>query len=69
MFQTKLLQNIKIRFMFDNCFFLTLAVYDVTWGNPVQSDRPQVTVAAVKMQEYRHLLTVFTIDTGSLSRG
>jgi hypothetical protein len=44
MFQTKVVEKIKTHFLFSNFFPENLAVYEITWKNIVEPDRPQMTV-------------------------
>jgi len=46
MFQTKVVQKIKIHILCSLTFFFleTRAVYEIMWKNTVQPDRPQMTV-------------------------
>jgi len=41
MFQTKVVEKIKTRFVFSNFFPESCAVYDIMWKNIVEPDRPQ----------------------------
>jgi len=43
-FQTRVEENIKTYFMFNNFFFETNAIYEIMWKNIVQPDRPQMTL-------------------------
>jgi len=42
MFQTEVVEKIKIRILFS--FFFNPAVYEIMWKNVVQPDGPQVTI-------------------------
>jgi hypothetical protein len=44
MFQTKVVEKIKTRFMFNNFLPENRAVYEIMWNNTVQPDRPQMTI-------------------------
>ena len=46
MFQTKVVEKIKIHFVFSNFFFLeNRAVYEIMWKNAVQPDMPHDNMA------------------------
>jgi len=42
--QTKVVEKIKTYFMLNNIFPGNLAVYEVTWKNFVEPDKPQMTI-------------------------
>jgi hypothetical protein len=46
MFQTKVVEKIKIHFMFHNIFFFfeNRAVWEIMWKNMVQPDRPEMAI-------------------------
>ena len=44
MFQTKVVEKIKIRFIISNIFLEDLTVYEIMWKNMVEQDRPPVTM-------------------------
>jgi len=44
MFQTKIAEKIKTYFMFNILFFEKCAVYEITWKNIVELDRPHVAI-------------------------
>jgi len=45
MFQTKVVERIKTLLILGNFFFFkTCAVYEITWKNLVEPDRPQMTI-------------------------
>jgi len=44
MFQTKVVEEIKTPFMFNNLFPDNRAVYEIMWKYPVEPDSPQMTI-------------------------
>jgi hypothetical protein len=44
MFQTNILENIKIQFYVPYFFFENHAIYEIKWKNVVEPERPQVTI-------------------------
>jgi hypothetical protein len=44
MFETKFVDKIKTRFIFNNFFPEDRAVYEIVWENVVEPDRPQMTL-------------------------
>jgi hypothetical protein len=44
MFQTKVVEKIKLHILCPIAIFENRAVYEITWKNVVQPDRPQVTI-------------------------
>ena len=43
-FRTKVVEKIEAHFMFNNIFSEISAVYENTWKNFVESERPQMTI-------------------------
>jgi hypothetical protein len=48
MFQTKVVDKIKIHIVCSVTFFENYAVYEKMWKNVVQPDRPQMTICSRK---------------------
>ena len=44
MFHTKLVEKIKTQFVFKNFFFLNCVIYEITWENMVEPDKPKMTI-------------------------
>jgi hypothetical protein len=44
MFQKKVVQNIKTHILCSITFYENRAVYEITWKNIVEADRPQMTI-------------------------
>jgi hypothetical protein len=67
MFQTKVVEKIKTRVLFSATFFFfeNRAVYEITWKNPAEEGRPQMTIwhmrTACRITKATHTLTISNI--------
>jgi len=57
MFQTKVVQNIKTHILCSVTFFENRTVYEITWKNNVEPDRPRMTIWRMRIASWIHRAT------------
>jgi len=68
MFETNTVEKIKIHILFSITVFKNCAVYEITWKNIIEMDRPQMTIWHMRIPRWitestdTHPLNVVLID-------